>query len=190
MVETAAVLSIIGIVMNTTSFMLDFGRFLRAPTGPEASKYAALATIDLAGIFLAAMGMPTIGPWTGGAVSIVVSVTEASVIQAGSAIIVSIGRIVYTMSSNAPAESSVSASDGSGSSSSPGDTRELTKEEIRKLVKVIQRDGIRSVEELKAPGGKGAGKLHLVRTADGSINVKYRLESGVGDPTGYTIGDL
>jgi hypothetical protein len=71
------------------------------------------------------------------------------------------------------------------------DTRDLSKGELHDLERLIKDDGVPSIEHLKSPGGKGAGKLQVrVNKKTGDIVVGPRKGPGEHEPTGYNIRDL
>jgi hypothetical protein len=76
-----------------------------------------------------------------------------------------------------------------GSGGGSGDVK-LRGSSLRKLEKRILADGYQSLEDLKVPGGKGAGGYDLYVKPNGDIVIKPKSGIGPGEPTGYNIHDL
>jgi len=68
--------------------------------------------------------------------------------------------------------------------------KKLGKKDLNNLDKKVRKDGYDSIEDLKSPGGKGAGKLDLYTKPNGDIVIKPKGGKGPGEPTGYNIYDL
>ena len=79
--------------------------------------------------------------------------------------------------------------DGGGGGGGGGDVK-LSGNYLRKLEKQILADGYQSIEDLKIPGEKGAGRYDLYVKPNGDIVVKPSSGIGPGEPTGYNIYDL
>jgi hypothetical protein len=65
----------------------------------------------------------------------------------------------------------------------------LGKSDEKKLKKKLAED-CDTIENLKTPGGKGAGGYDLYVKPNGDIVVKPKGGSGPGEDTGWNVGDL